>query len=51
MPIDQYPNRQAWINNKTRKAVYTYPKLWQELVVDWQSSDGEDALWLTYAAN
>ena len=51
MPIDRYTKRAAWIHRKTRQAVRAYPQLWRKLVENWRSTDEEDALWLTYAAN
>jgi L-ascorbate metabolism protein UlaG (beta-lactamase superfamily) len=51
MSIDQCSNQQDWIDHSTHQAVDTYPQQWLDLVEDWRSKDGEDALWLTYAAN
>ena len=51
MSIDQIADRQDWIDRQAGLAIDTYPQVWQQLVEDWRSSEGEDALWLTYAAN
>lgn len=51
MSIDQFSSQQVLIDRQTHQAIDTYPQVWQQLVEDWRSAVGEDALWLTYAAN
>lgn len=50
MPTERFRKRQAEIDIKKENARATYPSLWRNLILEWQSAK-LDAAWLTYAAN
>ncbi len=50
MPTERFRKRQAEIDIKKENARPTYPSLWRNLILEWQSAK-LDAAWLTYAAN
>ena len=50
MPTERFRKRQAEINTLKENARATYPLLWRNLILEWQSAK-QDAVWLTYAAN
>lgn len=50
MLTERFRKRQAEIDIKKENARATYPSLWRNLILEWQSAK-LDAAWLTYAAN
>lgn len=50
MPTERFCKRQAEIEIKKENARATYPSLWRNVILGWQSAI-QDAAWLTYAAN
>ncbi len=49
--MDRGAEKQAELEARKAAAARQYPQLWQQMVLEWSSSDASDQVWLMYAAN